>query len=143
MKEVFFAKSENGELTFLNKKEMADFLKKVGDRELAVEISNYKKQRTLDQNAALHKWFELLALELNLAGYTVQLVLKEKVDLDWDKDKVKELLWRPAQKAILKKKSTTELAKLEDIDTVWEHLNRHMSEKFGVHVPFPSKEQLQ
>jgi len=67
----------------------------------------------------------------------VQLVLKEKIGLDWDKDKVKTLLWHPAQQAILGKKSTTELSKQEDIDKVWEHLNRHVGEKFGVHVEFP------
>ena len=100
-------------------------------------------QRTLKQNSALHLWFNLLAKELNDSGYTVQLVLKEKVDLDWDGDKVKELLWRPSQKAILKKKSTTELRKIEDMDKVWEHLNRHLGQKFGVHVPFPQDTEYQ
>lgn len=101
------------------------------------------KLRTLSQNAALHLWFMWLATELNLAGYSVQLVLKEKMDLDWSPDMIKELLWRPAQKAILKKKSTTELKKIEDIDKVYEHLNRHLGEKFGVHVPFPTNQQFQ
>lgn len=100
-------------------------------------------KRTPSQNSALHLWFEHVATDLNAAGYTVQLVLAQKVDLDWDKNKVKELLWRPAQKAILHKKSTTELGKLEDIDKVFEHLNRHLGEKFGLHVPFPSNEELQ
>lgn len=85
-------------------------------------------------------YFRLLAEELNSAGYTVQLVLKEKMDLDWTPDSVKELLWRPAQKAILKKKSTKQLEKQKDIDTVFDHLNRHLSEKFGLSVQFPSHE---
>lgn len=96
--------------------------------------------RTGQQNKAMHKYFELLAKNLNDAGYTVQLVLKEKVDLDWTKDMVKELLWRPSQKAILRKRSTTELNKQEEITRVYDHLNRHISEKFGIHVPFPSHE---
>ncbi len=100
-------------------------------------------QRTYKQNSALHLWFMWLATELNLAGYTVQLVLKEKMDLDWTPDICKELLWRPAQQAILKKKSTTELGKIEDIDKVYDHLNRHLGEKFGVHVKFPTDEQVQ
>jgi hypothetical protein len=95
------------------------------------------KKRTEQQNRALHKLFELWAEELNNAGYTVQLVLSKKMELDWDASKVKELLWRPAQQAILGKRSTTELAKQEDIDKVYEHLNRHLSEKFYIHVPFP------
>lgn len=95
------------------------------------------KPRTAQQNRALHLWFEMLAQEFNGAGYTVQLVLSKKIDLDWDKGKIKELLWRPAQQAILGKKSTTELSKQEDIDRVYEHLNRHLAEKFELHVPFP------
>ena len=93
--------------------------------------------RTDNQNRALHLYLSWVAKELNSAGYTVQLVLKEKMDLDWDMEKVKELLWRPAQVAILGKKSTTELSKLEDIDKVYDHLTRHLGEKLGIHVPFP------
>ena len=95
------------------------------------------KPRTEQQNRALHLYFQLLADEFNNAGYTVQLVLSKKMDLDWTKDSVKELLWRPAQRAILGKTSTTELNKIEDIDKVFDHLNRHLGEKFEVHIPFP------
>lgn len=98
------------------------------------------KPRTDQQNKALHKYFELVADELNSAGFTVQLVLKEKMDLDWQPSMVKELLWRTAQQALLGKSSTTELRKQEDIDRVYDHINRHLSEKFGLHVPFPSHE---
>ena len=99
------------------------------------------KNRTFAQNSALHLWFNLLADELNDGGFPVQLVLKEKIDLDWDGRKVKELLWRPAQFAILGKKSTTELKKIEDIDKVFDHLNRHIGSKFGVYVPFPHEDK--
>lgn len=95
------------------------------------------KPRTLSQNSALHLYFRLLADELNAAGYTVQLVLKEKVDLDWTPHSIKELLWRPAQQALFNKTSTTKLDKLMEIDFIYDHLNRHLSEKFFVHVPFP------
>lgn len=95
------------------------------------------KQRTPRQNRALHKFFSLLSDELNAGGYNVQIVLKEKMDIDWTPALVKEVLWRPAQKVILQKKSTTELEKTKDIEMVYEHLNRHLGEKFGVHVPWP------
>lgn len=96
-------------------------------------------KRTDRQNRAMHKWFQLVADELNGSGNNVQIVLKQKVDIDWTATLVKEVLWRPAQKVILEKESTTELKK-EEIDPVYEHLNRHLGEKFGVHVPFPSFE---
>ena len=95
------------------------------------------KKRTAAQNNALRLYFMWLATEMNLAGYTVQMVLKQKMDLDWTPEMVKDLLWRPAQQAILKKKSTTELNKQQDIDLIYDHLNRHISEKFGIHIPFP------
>lgn len=100
-----------------------------------------RSARTNSQNKALHLWFDLVAKELNDAGYTVQLVVKEKVDIDWNKDLVKEILWKPAQNTILKKGSTTKLDKVGEIDLVWEHLNRHLGQKFGVHVDFPSEER--
>lgn len=97
--------------------------------------------RTDRQNRAMHLFFSLLATELNAGGYSVQLVLKEKMDLDWTSDSVKELLWRPAQKALLKKHSTTTLNKQEDITLIYEHLNRHLGTIFGVHVPWPHFEK--
>jgi len=79
----------------------------------------------------------MVADELNAAGLSKQQVLSKTIELAWDGDSIKEDLWRPVQKALLKKKSTTELKKTEDIDKVFEHLNRFLGEKLGVHVPFP------
>ena len=118
-----------------------NYLSKFHGKDFVGEVE--KSKRSLAQNNALHLWFKLIADEFNNAGYSVQLILKQKIDLDWDADKVKELLWRPAQRALLGKKSTTELKKIEDIDIVWEHLNRHLGEKFGIHADFPNQEQLE
>lgn len=104
-------------------------------------VVDYTITRTGQQNRALHLYYKLLAQELNDAGHSVQMVVKKKMDLDWNPRLVKELLWRPAQLALLGKQSTTELSKQEEIDTVFEHLNRHLGEKFGIHVPFPNEEE--
>lgn len=104
-------------------------------------MSNWKgKPRVLtrQQQKALHVFLTLLAKELNDAGYTIQLFLKQTVDLDWDKNSAKELIWRPIQKALVQKKSTTQLDKVSEIDLIYDHLNRHLGEKFGIHVPWPS-----
>lgn len=95
---------------------------------------------TRQQQKALHLFFTLLAQELNEAGLSVHLVLKEKMALNWSPEMVKELLWRPAQRAITKKNSTTDLKKQEEIDLIYEHLSRHLGEKFGIHIPFPTHE---
>lgn len=99
------------------------------------------KQRTSQQNKSLHKWFELVSAQLNDAGITVQLLLKERVELPVTPEVVKELLWRPAQRALLGKQSTTELSKQEDIDLVYDTLNRHLATRFHLeNIPFPSHE---
>lgn len=99
-----------------------------------------ERQRTLLQNRSLHLFFTLLATELNDAGLDMKKVLKPSVDISWTKENIKEYLWRPIQTALKMKKSTTALSTAE-ISQVWEVLNRHLGDKFGVHVPFPSEEQ--
>lgn len=98
------------------------------------------KQRTIQQNKALHLYFQHLADRLNEAGLDMRVVLKPEVDIPWSKDSVKEFLWRPIQRYMLLKKSTTELGS-QDIDKVFETLNRHLAEKFGLSEPFPSLEE--
>lgn len=100
-----------------------------------------EKQRTLRQNKALHKWYGLLAQELNDAGLDMRKTLKPTIDIPWDAKTVKDYLWRPVQELQLEKESTTELTTRE-IDTVYDTLNRHLGEKFGLHVPFPSIEEI-
>lgn len=95
------------------------------------------EKRTSTQNKALHKYFELLAEELNDAGLDLKEVIK--VDIPWSSDTVKQWLWKPVQKAQLLKESTTELTTAE-VNKVYETINRLMAEKFNLHVPFPSDE---
>lgn len=98
-------------------------------------------KRTLSQNKALHLFFEQLAEALDDGGYSVQQVLAEAVERPWTKESVKELIWRPIQEAMTGEHSTADLDKL-DVDAVYEVLNRHLGQKFGIHVPFPSEESL-
>jgi len=97
-----------------------------------------EKRRTLQQNKALHKYFEMLADELNDAGLDMKKVIT--VDVPWSPLTVKEWLWKPVQKAQLLKESTTELT-TDEINKVYETMNRLMGDKFGIHVPFPSDEE--
>ena len=96
-----------------------------------------EEQRTKLQNRALHKFFQLLADELNGAGYDMRKTLKPEIDIPWNKDTIKEYLWRPIQKAQLDKESTMDL-NTKEIDRVYNTLNRFLSEKLSVHIPFPS-----
>lgn len=99
------------------------------------------KPRTLVQNRAIHLLFSMLADELNTAGLDMRRTLKPEIDIPWSSETVKEYLWRPVQQAQLNKESTKELT-TKEIDKVFETLNRYLGDKHGVHVTFPSIEEV-
>lgn len=103
-----------------------------------------QKPRTPEQNRALHLFFKILAGHLNAAGLDQRVVLKPGVSIPWTEEAVKEQLWRPIQKAMFNKQSTTELSKLEEIDAIHEVLMRELGQKFGLeYIDFPHFEHGQ
>jgi hypothetical protein len=98
-------------------------------------------KRTLKQNRALHLMFDHLSKELNDAGLDMKRTLKPEIDIPWSDRTVKEFIWRPVMEAQLGKKSTTELT-TKDIDMVFTTINKHLGEKFGIEIEFPSIEIL-
>lgn len=97
--------------------------------------------RTDRQNRSLHLYLNLLATALNAAGLPLQKVLKPTVGVDWNERLTKELLWRPIQRAVTGKESTTKLRKADEVALVYETLNRHLGERFGLHVDWPHFEK--
>lgn len=98
--------------------------------------------RTIQQNRALHKFFELLADELNNAGLDQRKVLKETISIPWTQTAVKDQIWKPIQRAMYSKGSTTELDKDSEITHIHKVIMRELGEKFGVdYIPFPKSEQ--
>lgn len=100
-----------------------------------------EQQRTALQNRSLHKYFRQLADVLNEHGLDQRKVLKETVDIPWTPQAIKEQIYRPIMKAQLGKTSTADQTTVE-IDQVFDTITRHLGEKFGIHVPFPSIESL-
>ena len=99
--------------------------------------------RTTQQNSALHLYFDLLAKEFQKEGITMTTILQKFiVDTPATKTTIKELMWKPLQSAILEKDSTTKLLKQEEIDLIYDSLNKFTSETFGISVPFPSYENI-
>jgi hypothetical protein len=69
-------------------------------------------QRTISQNSSIRVFDRLLADELNAKGHTVKLVLekmKTGADVPWTPSSAHDLLWKPMQKAMTGKESSTEL----------------------------------
>lgn len=102
---------------------------------------SYGRQRTLTQNAALHKYCEMLADALNNAGYDMKRTIKQDVDIPWNQATAKQFLWRPIQKAVTGLESTTK-PETSQYSAIYEVLNRHISQKFGISVEWPTKENI-
>lgn len=96
-------------------------------------------KRTDQQNRAMHKYFELVAEALNNAGYDIEEVLSYyRVDIEWTKESVKEILWRPVQRSMFKKESTTQLKSFKEIDRIYDVINRFLAKLKIETIPFPS-----
>lgn len=107
----------------------------------AIFLGKEYPQRTKLQNAALHLYFTHLAEACTDAGLSLQTVLQNiRLDIPVTPVSVKENIWKPVQKAMLGKVSTTELDTVE-ISQIWEALNYALSTRLGIHVLFPSEEQ--
>jgi len=96
-----------------------------------------EKKRTLTQNNSLHLYFKLLAEALNNAGLDIRKTLKEEVEIPWCKESVKQHLWKPIQAVMEKGDFTTEL-KTATVSEVYNVLSRHISQRFGINVDWPS-----
>jgi len=99
------------------------------------------KPRTESQNKALHLYFTQLAKMLNDAGLDMRKVLKPSISIPWTPQTIKENLWKPIMKIQTGKSSTTEMT-TKDINEVYDTINRHLGEQFGITVEFPSIESL-
>ena len=99
------------------------------------------KKRTLQQNKALHLFFEQLANELTINGFDMKKTLRDDIDIMWNAYNIKEYLWRPLQEVVCGKKSTTEIT-TQEINQIFDMLSKAIGERTGLHIPFPSIETL-
>tara|TARA_R110000803_G_scaffold40094_3_gene86398 strand:+ start:337 stop:765 length:429 start_codon:yes stop_codon:yes gene_type:complete len=100
------------------------------------------KKRTNTQNNALQVYCRELAEAFSDRGLDMKRVLKKEIDIPWTQDSVREYLWKPLQKAVIQKESTTD-ANTNEYSKVYDVLNRHIADKYGFSVPFPSRENYE
>lgn len=93
--------------------------------------------------------FTLIADALNSAGHDMRKTLKESVEIPWTGASIKEYMWKPIQKAMLNKSSTTELDKQMEIDKVWDTIMRHLNTPradgtvlLDEYIPFPHDDEI-
>jgi hypothetical protein len=108
----------------------------LGDK---VEVVFAENRITEKQRSALHVYLRQVVNALNDAGLDQRVVLKPEVEIPWTEASAKEHLWRPIQKLMTDKVSTTELDTVDPSD-IHRVLDKHLAERFGISFPWPSKE---
>jgi len=99
-------------------------------------------KRTTQQNRALYLYFKKMSEACNDTGVTFSEYIKKRPRLDmmWTPERVKEI-WKEAQVLMYGTTSTAKLKK-DEIDKIFDVVNKAISEITGVYVPFPSIESL-
>ena len=139
----FFSKIENQKIRLTDK--FRQYIKTLKDGDYSIEITKYKKTRSSQQNNALHLWFDLLSQEFNEQGVDMRAIIRNDIDIMWTPYSVKEYLWRPVQKQMFGKKSTTKIT-TEEINKIYDIINKTISERTNGIIkvpPFPSIENEQ
>lgn len=102
----------------------------------------HKGTWTDNQRKAFHKGCEELAAYLNERGLDMKAVLKDEVDIPWDKDNVKEYIFRPIMKAMWGYESHKQLKKVEQVSQLWNVAMKHLGERHSVeYMEFPHDRQ--
>ena len=107
-----------------------------------LEIKRIKKTRSNQTNRALHLYFTFISDELRELGteFTYQGVKGMELSVPYTPEIVKDYFWRPIQRALFNKESTTQLTH-DELNEIIQIINRFFADK-GVDIVFPSIESL-
>jgi len=97
-------------------------------------------QRTGQQNKALHKYCQMVADEMNAAGYDAKQVISLPISLT--PEIVKDCIFKAIMTALYPDKTSTTQLSTTEIQDVYENMNRATGQKFGVSMDWPSDESL-
>ena len=128
-----------------NENERIIFMKQVGflmDNNCVCDLVQKKKTRSLLQNAALHKYFEMISQQLNEMGITFvhRGLVKDEIESPYTAKIVKDFVWRPIQMALFDIESTKDI-NTSQINTIIDVLSKWFAER-GVMLSFPSIHSL-
>ena len=137
----FFGKIINGKIELDNPEQWSGYVTTMSEGNIELDIKKSDNIRTSRQNAAMHLWFTQLSEALNKDGFDMKKVISDAVDIYWTPYTVKEYLWKTVQKTLYGKKSTTQL-KSNEIDAIYDIINKTVGERTGIFIPFPSIDNL-
>ena len=110
--------------------------------ENVLEISDPKGTITDEQFHAVHLYCELVAQALNDGGFSFNDGKVIQTEVEFTKERCYEQIWKVLQIALFPKKKHLKQLNKMDVDKIYDYMNKALAERAGVHVPFPSKEQL-
>ena len=99
------------------------------------------KVRITKQQAAMQVYFREAAKQLNEHGIYQQTTSRFQngyLEVPWTEDSFKEF-WRSIQITMFNIKSTKDL-KSNQVSQIYDAINKGISERIGLHIPFPKKE---
>lgn len=102
-----------------------------------INMEEITKQRTLQQNKALHVYEKELADAMVARGIDMRTFLKEGVEIPATKEIVHNHIVLPVVKAMFGKDSTTQL-EVREVTQVYDVINKAVGERCEVEIPFPS-----
>ena len=113
------------------------------DREMiGVDIKGEKATRTILQNKAMRKYWDIMINLLNDAGWSKKKYYAVKeVDVDWTPDSFGEDVWRGIQEAMYQHRKTSKL-ETDQVSKVYDVVNAHIAKTCGVSADFPSRDTL-
>jgi hypothetical protein len=94
------------------------------------------KAITNPQRNSVYLYCDLLAKELNGQGLDMVKTLSD-VEIPWSKESAKKHIWAKVQNAKFGNVSINDL-KTSEVSQIYDVINRHLSNTFGVYVPFPT-----
>jgi len=100
-------------------------------------------KRSLNQNSAMHLWFDHISQALNNEGHTFQDLIKkiERAEIMVTPENVK-FLYQEMCKALYGTNKTSELGS-DQVGKVNDTFNLWLAHNFELHAPFPSDEGLE
>jgi len=114
----------------------ATMLSKHEGKQVYITIEVADKKRTVTQNNALYLYFKLLADALTAGGFDAKATFAESANVPVTAEMIKDGMWKPVMKQVTTKTSTAKLTTAE-VGEIYEIVNRHICETFGLHIPFP------
>ena len=99
-------------------------------------LEKEEKNRTLSQNNAMHKWFELIEQHCQERGLTLDVLFKNPAELPITRHYLKDF-FRMVGDRMFGKKSTAKLSKAE-IDRVIKTCEMNFAKRLESDIPFPS-----